>query len=306
MRGDSDLYLVWLEWPEKCFRVDESSLSYLKSIVPAASKVVRAKTRAGFLRSLSRATHVITWYFDPKWFELSPKLKLWATPSAGRELLPETAPPGVVLHFGGFHGAIIAETVVGFMLAWCRGFFAARSFPGSRSGESPRVWLSSRCRTLAGSNAVIAGCGKIGSAVAAVLRSLSCEVEGFTRKNISGLSKAAEKCDWFIMALPSTTGTDGFLSASLIRKLPKKCVVINVGRGNSIDENALLEALSKKKIAGAYLDVAKIEPLESFDSFVGVDPKRIPENLVLMPHSSAFSPDYLKSCFKELKDEKLI
>lgn len=300
------VYLVWLEWPEKCFRIDNGALAYLKSAVPAGSEVVRAKSRAGFLRALSRATHVITWYFEEQWFALAPKLQVLATPSAGRELVPENAPPGVKVHFGGFHGQIIAESVVGFMMAWSRGFFAERLYPSGEGAMSPRVWLSSRCRTLAGTKAVIAGYGKIGKSIGAALKAFSCSVEGISRKNIDRLPEAVKDCSWFVMALPSTTNTDDFLDAALIRRLPRDCVVINVGRGNSIDEKALLAALRSNRLAGAYLDVAKVEPLKSFRSLADCDAGQMPPNLVLMPHASAFSPDYLKLCFKELKDEKLI
>ena len=123
--------------------------------------------------------------------------------------------------------------------------------------------------------------------------------------------------DWLILALPSTTGTDDIVNAKLIAKLNKKCVVINVGRGNSVDEKALLKALRQGKIAGAYLDVCKHEPSGTGgDSprkiggvcphgtvpFLGALPD-LPGNLVIMPHSSAFSPQYLKICFKELQDD---
>ena len=78
-----NVYLVWLEWPEKCFRVDAQALSYLKTIVPRGSEVIRAKTRTGFMRALPRATHVITWYFKSEWFDRATAMKVLATPRAG-------------------------------------------------------------------------------------------------------------------------------------------------------------------------------------------------------------------------------
>ena len=95
-----------------------------------------------------------------------------------------------------------------------------------------------------------------------------------------------------------------------IRKLSRKCVVINVGRGNAVDERALADALAKGRLAGAYLDVCKAEPTavrRKRTPTTAIDPKRpnVP-NLVLMPHASAFSPDYIRLCFKELKDDGCI
>ena len=106
------------------------------------------------------------------------------------------------------------------------------------------------------------------------------------------------------MALPSTTGTDDVLNAKLIRKLPRTCVVINVGRGNAVDEKALYKALKSKRLAGAYLDVRKHEPsatvLEAPGYVRGL--ADLP-NCIIMPHASAFSPRYLIHCFEELKDD---
>ena len=304
--SDGNVYLVWLEWPEKCFRVDAASLSYLKSVVPQGSEVVRAKTRRAFFAALGRATHVITWYFEREWFAKAPRLKVLATPSAGMELLPQEAPEGVKIHFGGFHGPVMAETVAAFALGWCRGIYAAGNYsPKTSAGMVPRTWLSDKCRQLAGTKAVIVGYGKVGRAIGDKFAALGVHVEGFSRSNIKELPRAVKDCDWFVMALPATPATDNFLSAKFMAKLPGKCVVINVGRGNSIDEDALVKALESGRLAGACLDVAKIEPLKTLKSFV--KPKRaLPPNLFLMPHSAAFYPEYVTDCFKELNREGIV
>ena len=150
---------------------------------------------------------------------------------------------------------------------------------------------------------MIAGYGKIGRAIGAKLDALGVRVEGFSRGNIAGLPKALKDANWFILALPSDTGTDNFLDSKLLAKLPRKCVVVNIGRGNAIDEAALLKALKSGRIAGAYLDVFHNEPGPL--AKVGGNSKGIlsrlkadlPQNLIRMPHSSAFSGDYLKMCF---------
>jgi phosphoglycerate dehydrogenase-like enzyme len=303
---DGNVYLVWLEWPEKCFRTDAGALAYLKSAVPEGSEVVRAKTRRGFFSALSRATHVITWYFEKEWFAKAPRLKVLATPSAGMELLPQEAPAGVKIHFGGFHGPVMAESVAAFALAWCRGLFAASAFEGEAiEGAIPRVWLSDKCRSLAGTRAVVVGYGKVGRAIGEKLGALGVSVKGFRRSNIAELPQALKDCDWFVMALPATAQTDDFLGPKMLAKLPRRCVVINVGRGNSIDETALVEALREGRIAGACLDVVRKEPLKSLRSFVS-PVRRLPPNLILMPHSAAFYPGYVTDCFRELVDEGLV
>lgn len=312
-------YLIWLEWPERCFRANDGDLKFFRSLVPKGSRVVRAKSERAFLKALPSATHAVVWHFRKEWYPRAPKLRVLATPAAGRELVAwRDAPAGVKVHFGAFHGPIIAETVLGFLLAWTRGFFW-------KGPMWPRAALAEHCGDLEGTTAVIAGFGRIGRAIAARLESFGVECVGITRHGIFTLAdfrkgrSTAEKipspllrrADWFILALPSDTGTDDFLNARLIRRLPKKCVVVNVGRGNAVDETALLAAIKEGRLAGAYLDVFKHEPT-ALNPKIGPRGKglaaarSVPWNLVRMPHACAFSSRYMKECFKELKSEGLL
>lgn len=301
--------LVWLAWPEACFRATPADIRYLKTLVPAGARVACVRTEAAFLRLLPRATHALVWNFRPAWFARAPRLKVLATPAAGRELVPSVAPPGVTVHFGGFHGKIISETVLAFILGWAHGFFA--KFPAPRIPGWPRAEMSGVCRAVAGTRAVIAGYGRIGRAIGARLEAQGVAVSGFGRKNLADLPAAAKAADWFILALPGDTGTTNFLDRRLLAKLPRRCVVVNVGRGNAVDEPALFAALAAGRLAGAYLDVRRDEP-----NFGNLGAKRRPrapqvggrrlDNLVLMPHSCAFYREYIKDFMKELHDEGLL
>lgn len=298
-------YLLFLAWPEKCFRLSAEALRRFRDLVPSGSEVKSVRTERAFLAALPEATHVVTWHFRKEWFAKAPRLKVLATPAAGRELVAADAPEGVRVHFGAFHGEIMAESVAAFVLGWARGLFR----PELRSAHWPRVAMSDKCRRVAGTKAVIAGYGRIGKAVGAKLESLGVKVEGFSRRNIARLPEAARGADWLVMALPGDTGTDGFLSAKLLAELPRRAVVVNVGRGNAVDEEALLDALSKGRIAGACLDVFRGEPGPLGGAEGPVLSRAVterPANLVMTPHSSAFSDDYLDLCFKELKDEGLV
>ena len=304
--------LVWLNWPEPCFRAGPADIRHLKSLVPCGVRVVRVTGERAFLRELPKATLAITWNFRKEWFALAPRLRLLATPAAGQELVPTEGPAGVKIHFGGFHGDIMAESVAAFVLAWSRGFFR----PELRTKPWPRNELGGVCTEVAGTRAVIAGYGRVGRAIGAKLEALGVSVVGITRHGVftggrrlvrPQMARLLGAADWFVMALPSTTGTDGFLSAATMAKLPRRCVVVNVGRGNAIDERALYAALKSRRLAGAYLDVRKHEPsatvLES-PGFVR-ELADLP-NCVIMPHSSAFSPRYLRRCFDELAAEGLL
>ena len=318
---------------------------------------MRVKSERAFLKSLPSATHAVVWHFKKEWFARATKLKVLATPAAGRELVAwRDAPKDVKVHFGSFHGPIISETVLGFLLAWTRGFFW-------KGPMWPRKMLSEHCGDLEGTTAVIAGFGRIGRAIAARLEPFGVECFGITQHGIFTLKNFHEgrsttdirqkhsatlrlsalaslgldafpsvastlggrlrasalkipspllrRADWFILALPSDTGTDDFLDARLIRRLPKKCVVINVGRGNAVDEDALLAAIKEGRLAGAYLDVFKHEPT-ALNPRIGphgkglAAAKYVPWNLVRMPHACAFSSRYMKECFRELAREGVL
>ena len=315
------LYLVWLEWPEKCFRMDAETLRCLELSVRGKGRVVRVRSEEAFLRALPQATHALVWNFRSEWFALAPRLRLVATPAAGRELVPETGPRGVKVHFGAFHGEIMAESVAAFMLAWSRGFFRLRAKEISND-PWPRAWLSDKCSTVRTTNAVVFGFGNVGRAIGDLLNRLCVGVTGVTRHGVYQtlpgrrrpqqvdervLDEALGSADWVILALPSTTGTDNFFDEKLIRKLPRKCVVINVGRGNVVDEKALYRALRTKRLAGAYLDVRKHEP----SATVLESPGYVPElaslpNCVITPHSAAFDGNYLRMFIGELVHDRCL
>lgn len=314
----SNTYLIRLEWPEKCFRLDAEALRAFKSLVPKGSRVIRAKTKGAFLKALPKATHAIVWDFDPAWFARAPKLKVLATPAAGHEFVPSVGPKGVKIHFGGFHGKIMSETVLGFVLAWAHGFF--KHLP-----LWPRSRLAEEIGTLEGNTAVILGYGKIGRAIGDRLELFGIKVFGLRRKGIYRGNrlvykgpllkfKSLKQADWLIAALPGEAQFDNLIDAKFLAKLPHQCVVINVGRGNVINESDLLRALRTKRLAGAYLDVFKKEPIFKNKILVSSKNKEkdlsveenVPETLIRMPHASCFSSLYLKTCFQELYDEGLV
>jgi phosphoglycerate dehydrogenase-like enzyme len=291
-------YLVWLNWPEPPFRLNASDLKFFKSLV--GGDVIAVRSERSFLRELPSATHAICWEFRKEWFEKAQHLRVLATPGAGRELLPADGdmPDGVVKVHGEFHGAIMSETVVAYMLAWSRGLFTA--YDWQKAGGEGNLWrradFGNYCRSLSGTKAVILGYGNIGRATGAKLEAFGVSVKGIRRRNIAELAQSVADADWLICVLPSDTGTDNIVDGRILRRMKKSAVVVNVGRGNAIDESALADALLKRRIAAAFLDVFKREPLTRESPLASDIP-----GLFRYPHGSAFSPDYLKLFFRELK-----
>ena len=96
------------------------------------------------------------------------------------------------------------------------------------------------------------------------------------------LDQVLPETEILAMALPGTAETEGILSRSRIALLPKEAVVVNVGRGTAIDQDALMEALNAGRLAGAALDVVRPEPLPP------EHPLWNTKNLLLTPHLSGF------------------
>ena len=296
-------YLIWLDWPEPPFRIDASGLELFRSL--AGGEVVAVRSGRAFLRELPSATHAICWEFKREWFAKAGNLRVLATPGAGRELMPADCdvPGGVRKFHGGFHGPIMGETVVAYMLAWCRGIMTA--FGWQKEGGESNLWrradFGKCCFSLAGTKAVILGYGRIGRAAGSKLKALGVSVKGIRRRNIAELPGAVADADWLVCVLPSDTGTDNIVDAGLLRRMKKSAVIVNVGRGNAIDEHALADALARRRIAAAFLDVFKQEPLTAASPLAADIP-----GLFRFPHGSAFSPDYLACFFRELEAEGLL
>jgi len=290
-------YLLWLNWTASAFRLNPRSLAVFEECAGQRAKITVVRSEKAFLKALPSATHAIVWIFKKEWFPLAKRLRVLATPSAGRELLPTNAelPPGVVRVNGAFHGTIMAETVVACIFAHARGLY--RAYDWQKEGVLwPRAELSPFCSLVDGTRAVVLGYGNVGKAVGAKLETLGVSVIGIHRANFADLKPALKKADWFISALPSDTGTDNIVNASVLRAMKRSAVFINIGRGNAVDEDALALALRNHRIAAAYLDVFKDEPLVASSPLADDIP-----GLVRLPHGSAFAPEYLPLFFREMK-----
>ncbi|MDF1619028.1 2-hydroxyacid dehydrogenase [Pseudothioclava nitratireducens] len=119
---------------------------------------------------------------------------------------------------------------------------------------------------------VILGLGALGAACAKALAGLGFKVTGWSRTpktlegidcvhGAEGLKMALERAEILATILPNTPETTNLLNAESLARMPKGAVILNPGRGNVIDDDALLAALDAGQIGGATLDVFKTEPL---------------------------------------------
>lgn len=290
------------------FCMEARHIARLRAAYPQA-RVTWCRSQSGFMKALPRAQVALTWAFRQAWLARAPLLRRLATPAAGRDFFTFTPPPEVKVLHGAFHGPLMAETVLGLMLAFNRGIL--ESYRRQLAGELwPRAALTDM-RLLRGSRAVIVGFGHIGMTIGRQLKTFGVYVTGvrrtpWTRRpswfcrddegvTVDQLNEVLPKADHLILVLPADTGTDRLIDAARLALLPRHAVVYNVGRGNCIDEAALAKALKTGALRGACLDVFAQEPLTSASPLA----RNLP-GLVRLPHASAFSDVYMDRFLDEV------
>lgn len=279
--------LTLREVPE--FIVSAEQVAHWQKQVPEL-ELLYAPDQETFVKNLSRATYVMCYSFSEAWLPLTYRLKWIASPAAGKEVMGARIPERIRLTHGTFHGEIMSETVIGMLLALRHGIMPGI---GLCTPDEPWPVLTPGRRMVKGSRAVILGYGNIGRAIGEKLEAFGVEVVGLRRADLPHLEKHLSTADALILALPAAPETDNILNAERIAHLPPHAVVINVGRGNAIDEVALCDALNRKAIFAAFLDVMKEEPNPP-DSLLARTPR-----CYRLPHASAIDPNYLNRAFAE-------
>ena len=175
----------------------------------------------------------------------------------------------------------VADLAMALILATMRNLIKANNF--SRDGlwkDGPFPFGTS----MAGKTLGIAGLGRIGSAIALRAEPFKVNIAYHNRrlKHVpytfcESLEDLAEISDILVCVLPGGAETDNLINANVLKKLGPSGIFINVGRGNSVDDEALIEALNSGAIQAAGLDVYKNEPQIP-------DAYKILDNVILLPH----------------------
>jgi glyoxylate/hydroxypyruvate reductase len=123
-------------------------------------------------------------------------------------------------------------------------------------------------RTLNNSTSVILGAGSIGQRLKPLLESFNCKVLLFDKyntnadyTNILDLQTILPGMDLIVNCLPATLETRHLLNEERLKLLNENAIIVNAGRSSTIDEDALINCLREKRIAGAVLDVTNAEPI---------------------------------------------
>ena len=173
----------------------------------------------------------------------------------------------------GIHGPAMRETVATLMLALSRDVGRLVNNKAARRWERGERWP-----LLAGKTAVVVGIGVSGIAIGELLKAFGMRVIGVTRtpRPIAGfdammptaeLAQAAARADYLINVLPGSAENRGIFSRAVLTAMRPDAFFINVGRGETVDEAALIEGLRSRRIAGAGLDVFQSAPLKPDSPF---------------------------------------
>jgi D-2-hydroxyacid dehydrogenase (NADP+) len=185
----------------------------------------------------------------------------------------------------------IAQTAIAALI------MLARNFPRWLQGQRERRWDQMSTdefpRDLKGQTVVIVGLGHIGKEIARLARLLGLNVIALRRSprkhddpvdemyTPDRLEEIVPRADWLVLACPLTEETRNLIDADMLARLPNTARLINIGRGEVVDEDAMIAALQEQRLAGAYLDVFREEPLPPESALWDLP------NVIVTPHNSS-------------------
>ncbi|HIQ05454.1 MAG TPA: D-2-hydroxyacid dehydrogenase [Anaerolineae bacterium] len=202
----------------------------------------------------------------------------------------------VLTNASGVHAIPISEHILAFLLAF------ARQLHRATRAQAHREWVPHERQEglfeLAGKTMLLIGVGAIGERTAEAASALGMRVLGVRRDpsvsvpNVEAmfgpdqLLDLLPKADFVVLTVPLTRETQGMIGERELRAMKPTAYLINVGRGGTVRESALIQALQKGWIAGAGLDVFETEPLPQDSPLWDMD------NVIITSHYAGLTPKY--------------
>jgi phosphoglycerate dehydrogenase-like enzyme len=208
----------------------------------------------------------------------------------------------------GIHSIPISEHILAFLLALGRGLTCALQ------QQAEHVWYAPEnpCRDdifeLSGKTMVLIGVGAIGSYTAEIAAAFGVHVIGVRRDPSQTVPSVAEmvgpgqlhevlpQADFVVLTVPLTDATRGMIGEPELRAMKPSAIIVNIGRGETIEQSALIRALQEGWIGGAGLDVFEQEPLPA-DSPLWELP-----NVIVTSHYAGHTPHYDDRAFAVFTD----
>jgi D-2-hydroxyacid dehydrogenase (NADP+) len=204
---------------------------------------------------------------------------------------PSLRPDTVLTSGRGVHGAPMRETVVYLMLG------VSRDVKSLVEEQKAHVWNRRFYSLFTGKTAVVVGVGVVGVAIGQLLKAFGMHVIGVTRttRGVEGfdemmsterLPEAAGRADFLINVLPANADNALLLGRAVFAAMKPTAYYISAGRGQTVEEPALIAALRERRIAGAGLDVFQTEPLPADSPFWDLP------NVFITPHLGGYTIEY--------------
>jgi phosphoglycerate dehydrogenase-like enzyme len=193
----------------------------------------------------------------------------------------------------GIHGPQMSELAIMLMLALTRGF------PSMVRNQAQKIWDARPAALLWQKTVGILGVGVVGTAIAQKCKAFGMRVLGIGPHprdcealnrffDLADLHQVMAEVDYFICVAPSNPNNRGLLGAEAFARMKPTAYFLNLGRGELVDESALITALKERRIAGAALDTYCHEPLPPDHPFWEMD------NIIITPHIGGMSDIYVR------------
>ena len=278
------------------YNVRPEMLPALQSVAPRVELLTA--TDAGQAVEMARRADAVLGFCSAEVLEAGKQIRWVQTYSAGVEScvdVPAIRERDVLLtNMQRVAGPVMAEHVLAMMFAFARGldFYIPERLGRRWTQTLPE---SSRMVTLDGKTVLVVGLGGIGSEVARRAQALGMTVDAIRASGRQGppyvrevglpadLLRLAAKADFIVNTTPLTPETRGMFDAGFFATVKPSAYFFNVGRGPSVDQPALIDALKSGRLAGAGLDVTDPEPLPPDNALWSLP------NVILTPHVSTRS-----------------
>ena len=239
----------------------------------------------------------VGWRLEPQDFGNARKLKWIHSPTAAvhQLMFPELVASCVVVTSStGVHGPVVAEHAITVLLALAKRLPQIVRYQAKKQWSQGQLWREHpRTREVAGATVAVIGMGHIGREFTSRAKALGMRVLAVREDPAKGkegadavfgstqIEEVLPQADYVLLCPPVTTATERLINRDRLEKMKPDAYLINVARGNLVDEPALLEALRERRIGGAALDVFDAEPLPESSPFWSLD------NLLITPHTAA-------------------
>lgn len=268
--------------------LDRTPVDYYDTLPGSEDSLIERIAGAEIVINIRSSTR-----FGESVFQRTPNLRLlslWGTGTDNVDLAAAASHGVTVTNTPGVSAFSIAEHALALMLA------VARRIPRLDREVRQGGWPRGQAAQMHGKTLGVIGLGAVGRQFARLGTGIGMRVIAWTMHpdpalgfEIVALDELLRSSDVVSLHLRLSDETRGFLGKRELEKMKPSAILINTARGPIVDQQALLEALTAGRIAGAGLDVFDVEPLPGGHALTHL------ENVVLTPHSAGVTPEALEA-----------